>query len=157
MKRVLSLALVVIAGAVLAAQAVAPQAPAPVRDTPAVAPTGTAVISGVVVDDENKPVRRASVTFEGDARASRVVLTDDKGAFVAPNLPAARYTIRAERAGFASGEYGAKRAGRPGAGLTVKDGDKVENVTVHIARGGVLEGRVLDEKGRPLAGASVTA
>lgn len=149
---------VVVLAATLSAQTVAPQAPpAPTRDTPALAPTGTAVVSGVVVDDENKPVRRASVRFEGDARASRIALTDDKGAFVAANLPAARYTIRAERAGFAAGEYGAKRAGRPGAGLTVKDGDRVENIVLHMARGAVLEGRVLDEKGRPMPGVSVTA
>jgi hypothetical protein len=113
-------------------------------------------VSGVVVDDQNVPVRRASVIFEGDARANRVVLTDDKGAFIAANLPPARYTIRAERAGFASGEYGAKRAGRPGAGLTIKDGDKVENVTLHMARGAVITGRILDERGRPVVGAGVS-
>ncbi len=158
MTRALSLLCAFAASAVLTAQTVAPQAPAaPVRDTPAVAATGTALVSGVVVDDENKPVRRASVTFEGDARANRIALTDDKGAFVAANLPAARYTIRAERAGFATGEYGAKHAGRPGAGLTVKDGDRVENVVLHMARGAVIQGRVVDEKGRPMVGASVTA
>ena len=103
-------AVVVAATAVLSAQTVAPQSPAaPARDSVASAPSGAAIVSGVVVDDENKPVRRASVTFEGDGRANRIALTDDKGAFVAANLPAARYTIRAERAGFASGEYGAKR------------------------------------------------
>lgn len=135
---------------------VAAQTPqAPPRDSSAVAPTGTAAVSGVVVDDQNVPVRRAAVTFDGDVRASRIVMTDDKGGFRAANLPAARYTIRATRAGFASGEYGAKRAGRPGAGLTVKDGDVVDGVTLHMARGAVITGRVLDERGRPVVGAGV--
>ena len=114
-------------------------------------------ISGVVIDDEGKPMRRVSVYFESDARANRIAITDDQGQFVVTGIPAARYTIRAEKGGYPPVNYGAKRPGRPGAGLLVKDGERVENITLRMARGAVITGTVFDDKGRPLPGASVTA
>lgn len=131
------------------------QAPTPPRD--AVAPTGTASITGVVVDDEGKPMRRVSVIFEGDSRANRTAITDDQGKFAATNLPAARYNIRAEKGGYPPVNYGAKRPGRPGAGHTVKDGDHVDNLTLRMARGAVITGRLFDDRGRPIPQAMVTA
>jgi len=159
--RALTLLFVIVVGVgVLHAAQTPPAATSPtpqVRDAASQVPTGTAAISGVVVDDEGKPMRRVLVTFEGDARANRSVVTDDRGRFAATELPAARYAIRAERAGFPPSNYGAKRPGRPGAGLTVKNGERVENITLRMARGAVITGRLFDDRGRPIPFASVTA
>lgn len=152
MKRAVVFAMIVLCAGTIAAS----QAPNPPRDT-AAAPVGTASVSGVVVDDEGKPMRRVSVYFEGDARANRTAITDDLGKFAVTSMPAARYTIRAEKGGYPPVNYGAKRPGRPGAGLFLKEGDKVENITLRMARGAVITGRIFDDRGRPLPGASVTA
>lgn len=114
-----------------------------------------ASISGTVVDDQGKPMRRVSVVFEGDTRTNRTAITDDLGRFGVTAMPAARYEIRAEKGAYPPVNYGAKRPGRPGAGLTVKDGDRIENIVLRMARGAVIAGRVLDEKGRPVTGAGV--
>jgi hypothetical protein len=133
-------------------------AQAPPRDPQKwVVPAGTASISGTVIDDDGKPVRRVSVVFEGDARTGRIAITDDQGRFAVSGMPAARYTIRAEKAGFPSMSYGAKRPGRAGSGLLVKDGAVIDGIVLRMTRGAVITGTLYDPSGRPLPNASVTA
>ncbi len=150
MRRAAALLLVLSNGVMVLAQN-------PPRDTQAITvPSGTAAMSGTVVDDDGKPMRHVSVMFEGDARANRTALTDDQGRFSVSGMPAARYTIRAEKPGYPSVSYGAKRPGRPGSGLLVKDGAAVDGIVLHMSRGAVITGTLYDHRGRPLPGASVT-
>lgn len=153
MTRALLVALVIGFGAAMSAS----QTPALPRDAQTAVPIGTTSISGTVVDDEGKPMRRVSVVFEGDARANRTAITDDQGRFAVAQMPAARYTVRAEKSGYPPFNYGAKRPGRPGSGLLVKDGDRVDGIVLRMSRGAVITGTVFDEKGRPVPNASATA
>lgn len=147
-----------LACAVVLLASASPRAQNPPRDAASVTPpTGTAQISGVVLGEDDKPVRRAAVFFEGDGRANRTALTDEQGRFAVINMPPARYSIRAEKGGYPPSNYGAKRPGRPGSGLLVKDGEHVENLIIRMARGAVITGTLFDERGQPLPGASVTA
>src|SRR5687768_1464182 len=77
----------------------APQRPAP-RDAaqPQTAiPTGTAMISGiVVVTGTGQPARRARVTLNAmDGGGSRSVTTDDNGGFAFSGIVAGRYNLSA--------------------------------------------------------------
>jgi protocatechuate 3,4-dioxygenase beta subunit len=100
----------------LAILAVGIQSQAPTRDAiPAVAPpAGTGGLSGVVTDESNQPVRRASVIISGDMRLERMTVTDGDGRFEFAGLPPGRFTVTADKAGHPRMSYGAKRPYREG-------------------------------------------
>jgi protocatechuate 3,4-dioxygenase beta subunit len=130
------------------------------RDTAPQPAAGTALISGVVVDDQEqpRPVRRAVVTLVGgDLRPSRGAITDDDGRFTLRNLPPGRFKLTVERGGFISSVFGAKRPGRAGTDVTVAAGQQIDNLRVRLWRGAVLTGVVRDESGDPLPSTTVAA
>jgi protocatechuate 3,4-dioxygenase beta subunit len=133
-------------------------AQSPARDTPSIplaAPAGTAALSGVVKDSDGQPLRRALVSIESDVRVARSAITDDDGRFSFGNLPAGRFTVSAEKGGYPSISYGAKRPGRAGSGVLLTDGQVVNDIALALARGGVLTGTVYDDRGQPLPGVPV--
>lgn len=70
-------------------------------DAAAQAPTGS--IGGVAADDTGAAVADVRVTVTNDASAlRREVVTGPEGTFTLPLLPPGRYTLRAERDGFAA-------------------------------------------------------
>ena len=75
--------------------------------------TGTAVISGIIVtDDESKrPIRRATVVVAEDAggNSGRMTVTNDRGEFVVPDLPSGRYFVTATKGAYLAAAYGATR------------------------------------------------
>ena len=132
----------------------------PARDAAFVPTTGTATLSGVVVNDDDRPqpVRRAVVTLTGpDLRPSRGAVTDDEGRFTIANLPAGRFTLTVSRASYITSVYGAKRPGRPGTPLNVTAGASITDLTVRLWRGAVVAGVVRDPAGAPVARVPVTA
>jgi hypothetical protein len=143
----------------LAGISAAPQQ-APARDAAFVPTTGIASISGVVVNDEERPqpVRRAVVTLAGpDLRPSRGAVTDDEGRFTIANLPAGRFTLTVSRASYVTSVYGAKRPGRPGTPLSLAAGASITDLTVRLWRGAVVAGVVRDPTGAPVPRVPVTA
>jgi hypothetical protein len=149
-------------GAILGAQA--PQSSVAssqaARDSRA-APTGTAAIAGVVVAaDTGRPVRRVHVTLS--SAAPDVMLsatTADDGHFKFSDLPAGAFTLTGSRPGFIDSVFGQRQpgSGRPGSPVELIDGQKVENLSLSIARGGVITGIVTDDRGEPEFGAQVRA
>jgi hypothetical protein len=136
----------------------AQQPPAPeARLTPT---TGTASVSGVVVNDDEpaQPVRRAIVVLAGDGlRPSRGAITDDLGRFEFSGIPRGQFTITVSRASFITSVYGAKRPGRPGTPIGVADGAQVKGLTVRLWRGAAVAGTLRDDTGAPAAGIEVAA
>jgi uncharacterized protein (DUF2141 family) len=144
----------VIAAAGLLAIALAPQARDP-RPAPA---TGTAVIAGrvVAVDESASPVRRARVTVTSSTmEVTRAVIAADDGSFVVAGLPAGRYTVSASKPGWIRGSSGAVKPGRSGVAIALAAAQRVNDVLVRMAKGGVVTGTVTDENGRPLPGVAV--
>ncbi len=142
----------VVAG--LAALAVAHAQQAPPRDAVRTPTFGTASVSGVVMDDQERPqpVRRAIVTLAGEGlRPSRGAITDDEGRFRIGDLPAGDFGLTVTRPGFITSMFGAKRPGRPGTPVLVAAGAHVDGVVVRLWRGAVVSGvvRDLDRKPRP--------
>ena len=138
-----------------AAQVRDPRAPAPDK------PAGKGIISGVVVTtDSARPVRRARVAITGGApRVNVSVQTDDQGAFVFANLPAGQFTLTASKGGFIDTIYGQKQpgSGRAGTPIQLQAGQALTQVSMPLARGGVITGFVVEEGGEPAFGAVVRA
>ncbi len=145
-----------------------PRAPAvlpPVRDGAAVArpiETGTGSIAGVVrsTDPELRPIRRARVSLARTEQGSLlrlIVATDDQGRFQFVGLPPGRYRINAALPGWVTGEMGARGPGGQGMTLALTEGQTIRDVTIAMARGAVITGRVADMAGQPVVAARVLA
>jgi protocatechuate 3,4-dioxygenase beta subunit len=151
--RVLAAALVFAGVIGVAAQSQAPRDANPV----AAVPIGTASLSGVVVDGEKQPLRRASVAISGDMRLNRRTVTDDAGRFTFVDLPGGRFTITAEKPGYPSMSYGAKRPFRAGSGVLIAEGQKLSGLVLQLAKGAVFTGTVFDDRGQPMPGVPIMA
>jgi len=145
------LAIMIAIGSVLVAQ----QQPA--RDAPLSVTTGTAQLSGSVVNEVTaQPVRRASVaisTSEGNLRLTSV--TDDGGRYSFRDLPDGRYYISVSKAGFVTTNYGATKPQRPGTTFAIQTGEK-KSLPLKIAPGAVITGTVRNRDGDPIAEARVS-
>ncbi len=116
---------------------------------------------GLVVDESERPVAGAAVTLEsapargerrmrfpGDPEPPRFTATTDaRGRFEVPGLPAGRYDLTAEAAGFAPREV-------PGIEVAGGEGEQALG-TVILRPGTALEGRVIDARGQPIADAEL--
>jgi hypothetical protein len=114
-------------------------------------PTGTAVLSGQVVDQTGAPVQNTYVSLstirEDDVSPSvwyRFPFMNEKGAFEIRNMPADDYYVRALP--FDMVAYGYS----PGRGdeISLIDGETAE-VNIKIERKGLFHGRILFSDGTP--------
>ena len=124
------------------------------------APVGTGRLAGRVVtmDAAAEPVRNAIVTLSAqELTPPRSTMTDDAGRFTFANLPAGRFTITASKAAHITTSYGAKRPARPGVPVPLADGQRLTDLTVPLARGAVITGRVSDRNGQPVSLVQVVA
>ena len=129
------------------------------RDVARPATVGTSVVAGriTVVAREPLPVRRARVVLESDAiDAPRTTMADTEGRYRFTELPPGSYRVRAEKSGYVTLAYGARRFGDSGAPILVKAG---VNAVADIAlpSGAAIEGRIVDESGEPRANLIVSA
>lgn len=138
-----------------------PARPAPPRDAGAApAAKGTGVITGRVVSDTGRPLRRARVTVSSPdlgAGSSRSTSTDLAGRYEIKELPAARYRVQVTRSGFLPLDYGQRRPGEQGRPVQIGDGQTVEKIDFALPRMSVITGRVSDELGEPIEGVTVLA
>ena len=132
-----------------------PQQP-PARDTSA-QPKGTASIKGKVVSAQgNRPMRRVQMSLSSpDMTEGRTMSTNSQGVFEFTELPAGRYTLTASRGGYLRLQYGQRHPGEGGRPIQLAEGQKVTNADVALPRASTIIGRITDEIGDPLAGASI--
>jgi hypothetical protein len=120
------------------------------------APTGT--ITGVVIDAQTRtPLSNASVRLTPDAGRgiNRSVVTDAEGRFTLEAVPQGRYVLSASRQGYLPTNLGQRRQGGPGTAIELADGEARDKITIPMTRGGVITGRVVDDHGDPVTGATV--
>ncbi len=133
----------------------------PARDTSAqpkdAPPPPAGRITGrVVTADTGRPLKRARVYVSAaELPEGRGMLTDDTGIFDITELPAGRYNISVSKSGFVSLAYGQRRPLQAGTPLQLADGQQIKGVDFSLPRGSVVAGRVFDEEGDPMPGASV--
>jgi hypothetical protein len=126
------------------------------RDTSAL-PKGTGAIKGKVVSaDGGRPMRRVQISMSSpDVTEARTMSTNSQGIFEFTELPAGRYTLTASRGGYLRLHYGQRHPGENGRPIQLADGQKVTNADFALPRASTIIGRVTDEIGDPLAGASI--
>jgi hypothetical protein len=157
---VLAFLIAVIGAGSLSAQSSRP-GEAPPRDTPATQqdtpPPPSGKITGRVLGaTDGRPVRRARAYVSAPQLAEgRGTLTDDNGVFELTELPAGRYTLQVSKTGFVSLSYGQRRPLQAGTPLQLGDGQELSGIEFRLPRGSVIAGRIYDELGDPMPGASV--
>ena len=130
----------------------------PPRDN-AQAPTGTAKLSGrVIAADTGTPIRRAQININSrDAQFNRSVTTDSEGRYELAALPAGRYRLFVNKAGYVALEYGQARPFEAGKPLDITAGQVLEKIDFSLPRGSAITGRITDEFGDPITDVQVQA
>ena len=115
----------------------------------------TARIEGqVVTAASNSPVRAAQVRAHNDDGTDRLATTDEEGRFVLLNLQSGRWTLTVSKAGYLTQRFGQRRPFGPAMPIDVAAGKAVAANFV-LTRAGAITGRVYDEFGEPVVGATV--
>jgi hypothetical protein len=129
--------------------------------------TGTNVLFGRVVDiGTDAAVGGAIVTLDGyvdlialraaaldrtpQAPTARHLMTTGDGYFFFRGLPAGRYSIATRAFGYLNIDY-------PPRVVEISDSDRPVSVTLRIWKHATIAGRVIDERGEPVAGIPVAA
>jgi len=134
---------------------------APPRDTPGAqqeppAPPSGKIAGRVLAANDGRPVRRARAYVSApQLPEGRGTLTDDNGVFELNELPAGRYTLTVSKTGFVTLSYGQRRPLQAGTPLQLGDGQQMDRLEFRLPRGSVIAGRIYDELGDPMPGASV--
>jgi protocatechuate 3,4-dioxygenase beta subunit len=119
-------------------------------------------VRGRVLSAETKGgLRRAQVSLtrvdaaQPGQQLRRVTTTDADGRFQFAELPAGRFTITADKAGYVTLQYGQRRPFEAGTPVIVSDAEVLERVDFMLPRGSVISVRITDEFGEPVAGVQV--
>jgi hypothetical protein len=127
---------------------------------PAPPTTGTALITGRVVDAESgaavaSAVVTLSVRGQAPAQAANRVLTDAQGRFFFGDLPASSINLAASKAGYLPGAFGQKRPQGRSQPIDIGEGGRRNDITISLWRYATIAGRVVDEAGDPFVGVDV--
>lgn len=117
-------------------------------------------ISGTVVKlAGSEPLRKVRIRLQSleDRTRSIGVTSDASGRFALKGLDPGSYKLTASRAGYVTSEYGQRKAGDPGATLTLRPGQEMKDLFFRLIPAGVVAGRILDEDGEPLPSVNVSA
>ncbi len=126
----------------------------------ALAPEASATIKGRVLRADGRPLGRARVRLAPLATTAgrpQVIESELDGSFAFTDLPAGEYRLSASKAGFLGIELGQRRPREPGQPLRVSLGETLDRVDIMLPRPSAIVGRIVDENGDPIEGASVRA
>jgi hypothetical protein len=115
-------------------------------------------ISGVVLSAvSGAPLAASIVTLSrADGAPLKTITADRRGRYVFEALPAGHYTVKAARAGFASGSFGQKAWNTAGRVIELGAGQGL-SADIRLHRLGVITGSVVDENGEGIPGFTVNA
>ena len=128
-----------------------------------------ATLEGVVADAiTGQPIPRATVQLRGTGvpvspppppAGHGVLVTDtrDDGTFTFKNVPEGRYVIQAERAGYVPVLYGVRKEPSMTPTQELKAGQTLSGVRIDLTPGAVIYGRLIDDRGDVVPGATVQA
>lgn len=119
-------------------------------------------IAGTVLSaNTGEPLKKAHVVLHPQSDGSNdhplTATTGASGHFSIEKIPAGRYGLRVDRANYLDTQYGQDQPDKPGAILSLAPSQKITDLLFRLHRTAVIAGRVLDEDGDPVRGASVFA
>jgi protocatechuate 3,4-dioxygenase beta subunit len=122
-----------------------------------------ATIAGTVLSaNTGEPLKKAHVDLSQKGTESDdpnkdpfSATTDAAGHFSIDKIPAGSYDLVVSRAGYLPSHYGQDKPDKPGATLSLATGQKIADLLFRLNRMGIITGRVRDEDGDPVRGASV--
>lgn len=116
-------------------------------------PTRTATVRGRVLDRDGRPLNGALVRIL--TPSFRMTTTDKDGWYEFRELPAGNTRVAATKTGYFSNvqEYGGRAPNAPS--FALKDGETRGDVEIRLDKWSAIEGRVVDERGEPMADAVV--
>jgi Carboxypeptidase regulatory-like domain len=138
----------------------AAQTDSPQKNSPAAPDKDKCTVSGTVLRlDTGEPLKKAKVSLLDNAKSenSAIDITDEKGHFLFEDRPPDSYTLSATKPGFVRAEYGQRKPSDPGAILTLTRGQKMSDLVFKLQRTAVITGRVFDEEGELVSGATLAA
>lgn len=94
-----------------------------------------------------KPSKSGATTYKAN--------TDNEGKFLIENVEPGQYTLSADRTGFVTQEYGARRPSGPGTILNLAASQHLKELVFKLTPQGIIAGRVLDDEGEPVTGVMV--
>ena len=120
----------------------------------------TCRILGMVVKlADGTPIKNATVQLDHleDRQRTIATKTTGDGRFELKSVPAGQYKLTVMRNGYVSAQYGQKKSSDPGAIFALSAGETKKDLMFRLIPAAVIAGRVFDEDGEPVPGASVTA
>jgi hypothetical protein len=124
-------------------------------------------VAGTVVSaNTGEPLKKALVVVSpkgddsagGDPNARDLTATTDAaGHFSIGQIPAGSYDLEVSRANYLASRYGQDQLDKPGATLSLAPGQKMTDLLFRLHHTAIITGRVLDEDGDPVRGATVAA
>jgi len=148
---------IVVLGIVTPVIVLSAQAPSPM-------PKGTGLVIGQVVDGVTGRALPTAAVFpvlaSKDVPGGRTLAgaaTDSDGHFVLRNLPAGSITIGARKNGYIDGWYGAADAEGAARPLTLSPDARTGGLVIRLWPKATIGGRVVDDRGEPVADVSVMA
>ena len=99
------------------------------------------------------PMMRGAMPPSGPMAMPPQTMTDEDGRFVVNSVAPGEYRIDVQKTGFASSS---DPMARPTT-YTVAAGRALDNISIVLQKGGVISGKVLDQKGEPVTDAQLMA
>lgn len=106
-------------------------------------------ISGLVVDDADRPISGVTVSLVARPGRAIAAVTGPDGRFAFTALPAGRYSLSATRIGRPRVAYGTRSPLSAGSDIVLTPSQSMRDIRLVMASGAVLAGRVLDDHGNP--------
>lgn len=127
--------------------------------SPAAEPKLASVEGSVRHAGSGVPVRKAKVTLQSTGvEQSSSVESGDDGKFVFDNVKPGRYRIRAEKTGYETAGYGAKRTGDAnGQVIAIGAAAPLTGIDIALPKQGAIAGKIYDNSGEPVNAALVMA
>ena len=111
-------------------------------------------VSGRTVDEKGQPVRKVALTLLplgsndlGEPLAPYGTTSDNAGGFEFYGVPAGRYRLMGERAGYLKTYYGARSTWAKGSILTLRASESLTGVRVRMVEQSVISGKTIDPEG----------
>ncbi len=101
-----------------------------------------------------EPIKKVNVILSGHG-SNTTVETDEKGEFTFENLDPGRFSLMAQKNGFAPSAYGARGNSTAGMPLTLSAGQQMKELNWKLSPNSVITGKVLDAEGEPIQNALV--